>query len=219
MFLLLFTIIFSLPGLLWSIKNKEDPSFRYRWKHYSIIEIISTISWPFGYLFILLTPYSIIVKVLILIALHFLVLPMLSGLIQGMIVKKSLNSKIIAIIGIISYILGVITSVSDDKGNFVLPIVLIVISWAISMIFVVMATIRLWKIQRPSSIIFVSSTIIFYALTALQEIAIPKYESFIIILLNITKVINFLIYIYAIWLLLEMTKNESKKHKIADATS
>ncbi len=112
-----------------------------------------------------------------------------------------MKNKTIAIIGIVSYILSVITSATGIEGNFASPIVLITISGILTIIFIVAATIYLWKRARYVSIILASSTIILFALTVIQEVALPKYGSPIIILLNVTKIIHFLIFFYAIALL------------------
>mgnify|MGYP001595036036 CR=1 FL=1 len=72
-----------------------------------------------------------------------------------------MKSRTIAIIGIVSYILLVITSATDLEGNFLLPIALIAISGIITIIFVVMATIRLWKEAKHVSLILVLSAIVF----------------------------------------------------------
>jgi hypothetical protein len=120
-----------------------------------------------------------------------------------------MKNKTLAIIGIGSYILSVITSAEDLEGNFVSPIVLIVISGIVTILFTVMATTRLWQGARHGSIMLASSTIIVFALTVIHEVALPKYGSPIIILLNISKIIHFLIFIYAIALLWAMAKYKS----------
>jgi hypothetical protein len=125
-----------------------------------------------------------------------------------------MKNKTIAIIGIGSYILSVITSAEDLEGNFVSPIVLIAISGIVKILFTVMATVRLWKTARYVSIILASSAIILFVSGIIQEVTLPEYGSAIIILLNVTKIIHFLAFFYAIILLWTMAKYENKINKI-----
>ena len=122
-----------------------------------------------------------------------------------------MKNKTIAILGIGSYILSVITSATDLEGNFRFPIALIAIPDTLTIIFIVAATVRLWKGARYVSIILASSAVILFILSVFQGIASPSYGSPIIILLNITKVINFIAFIWAVSLLWAMAKfNKSK---------
>jgi len=125
-----------------------------------------------------------------------------------------MKNKIIAIIGVGSYISSVITSATDLEGNFVYPIALIAISQIVKIIFTILATVRLWKIARYVSIILASSAIILFVLSVIQEVTLPEYGSAIIILLNVTKIIHFLAFFYAIILLWTMAKYENKINKI-----
>jgi hypothetical protein len=109
-----------------------------------------------------------------------------------------MKNKTIAILGIGSCILSVITSATDLEGNFRFPIALIAISGILSIIFTVAATVRLWKGARYVSIILASSIIILFVLGVVQGIASPAYGSPIIILSNITIVIHFVAFIWAI---------------------
>jgi hypothetical protein len=116
-----------------------------------------------------------------------------------------MKNKTLAIIGIGSYILSVITSAEDLEGNFVSPIVLIAISVILTIIFIVAATVRLWKGARYISIILASSAIILFILSVTQGVISPSYGSPIIILLNVTKVINFIAFVWAIVKLFKMS--------------
>jgi len=108
-----------------------------------------------------------------------------------------MKNKTIAIFGIGTYILSVITSATDLEGNARFPIALIAVSEILKAIFTIMATIRLWKEARLISIILMSSAIIFVILTAIQEVVLPK-GSLIIFLMNISKTICFIAFIWAI---------------------
>jgi len=124
-----------------------------------------------------------------------------------------MKNKTLAIFGIGIYILDVITSAENLEGNFILPVVLIAISGIITIIFYVMATVLLWKEERLLSIMLVSSTIILFVLGVIQEVTLPQYGSAIIILLNVTKVIHFIIFFYAVFFLWAMAKYEGLAKK------
>lgn len=119
-----------------------------------------------------------------------------------------MKNKTIAIIGIGSYLLSVISSATDLQGNFVSPILLIAISGIATIVFVVMATIRLWKEERYLSIMLASSQIILTILMVIQEITLPKYGNPIIVLLNITKVVNLIVFI---WVIIKLFKKKNDK--------
>ena len=104
-----------------------------------------------------------------------------------------MKNKTIAIFGIGTYILSVITSATDLEGNFRLPIALIAISGIATAIFIIMAVVRLWKDAKG-----VSSEVILIILSFIQGVVTPSYGSPVIILLNITKVINFIAFVWAI---------------------
>lgn len=123
---------------------------------------------------------------------------------------KNMKNKTLALCGIGTYILGVIASVEDLEGNFVSPVALIVISGIATLVFIVMATIHLWKGAKYVSIMLVSSTIILCTLTVIQEVTLPQYGSPIIILLNVTKVIDFLIFFLVITKLFKMKEYDYK---------
>lgn len=121
-----------------------------------------------------------------------------------------MKNKTLAIFGIGTYILGVVTSATDVEGNPVMPIVLFVIPELATIIFIIMATIRLWKKTKCASILLASSTVILFILSVVQSIVSPLYGSPIIILLNITKVINFIAFIWAVSLLWKMGKHSGQ---------
>lgn len=122
-----------------------------------------------------------------------------------------MNNKIIAIFGICAYILSVITSAQDTEGRFVSPLVVIAISEILTIVFTVTASVRLWKVARYTSIILASSSITLFALEVIQGVTLPKYGSAVIIALNVTKIVHFLAFFYAISLLWAMGKVSKSK--------
>lgn len=115
-----------------------------------------------------------------------------------------MKNKTLAIFGIGTYILSVLSSAEDLKGNYTMPAALIAISGIATAVFIVMATIRLWKGAKGLAIILASSTLILYILSAIYGVLSPAYGSMIIILLNITKVVNFIAFVWAIIKLFKM---------------
>lgn len=108
-----------------------------------------------------------------------------------------MKNRTIALFGIGTYILSVITSATDLEGNFRLPATLIVISGLLTLIFIVLATIRLWEKAKYISIILITSTIISSVLIVIQEITLSATGS-IIFLSNIAKIIYLIAFFLAI---------------------
>lgn len=109
-----------------------------------------------------------------------------------------MKNKALAIFGIITYILSVLSSAEDLAGNPTAPVILIVVSGVATVIFFVMATIRLWKVAKNLSIIFFSSAIILFILTIIQVFTSPSYGSPIIVLMNVARVIYFITFILVV---------------------
>jgi hypothetical protein len=111
-----------------------------------------------------------------------------------------MKSKTLAIFGIGTYILSVLSSATDLEGNSVAPIVLIAISGIATIVFYTLATIRLWKMQKSAPILLICSAVILVILLIAQGVA-PLY-------INITKIINFIAFIWVMFLLWAMAKHE-----------
>ena len=102
-----------------------------------------------------------------------------------------LTNKKIAIFGIATFILSVITSAEDLEGNSVAPVALILISGIATIAFTIMATIRLWKEAMYVSVMLVISTITLFILETNQEASL-------IVLLNVARVTQFIIFVWAV---------------------
>ncbi|MBU4350905.1 hypothetical protein KKH63_01050 [Patescibacteria group bacterium] len=109
-----------------------------------------------------------------------------------------MKNKTLTIFGIITYLLSVLSSITDLEGNSTAPAVLIVISGIATIVFIVMATVRLWKEAKKLSIIFASSALILFIFTIIQEFTLPSYGNPIIILFNIVRVIYFVTFVLVI---------------------
>lgn len=115
-----------------------------------------------------------------------------------------MKNKILAIFGIGTYILSVLSSAADLEGNYTAPAALIVISGIATALFIVMAIARLWKESKGVSITLGTSALILFILSITQGVILPSYGSPIIILLNVTKLINFVAFVWAIVKLFKM---------------
>ncbi len=71
-----------------------------------------------------------------------------------------MKNRTLAIFGIGTYILTILSSATDLEGYSVVPLAFIVISGIATFVFYIMATFRLWKAEKGTSILFISSAII-----------------------------------------------------------
>lgn len=117
-----------------------------------------------------------------------------------------MKNKTLAIFGIGTYMLSVLTSASGLAGNFKFPASLILISGILGLIFIVFATIRIWKESKGISIILLFSYIVLCILLVIQEVVIPAYGSPLIILTNIAKVIHLIAFV---WVIIKLFKTNS----------
>ncbi|OGP52835.1 MAG: hypothetical protein A2Y65_07945 [Deltaproteobacteria bacterium RBG_13_52_11] len=124
-----------------------------------------------------------------------------------------MKNKALAIFGIVTYILSVLSSAENSEGNYIAPIALIAISGIATVVFYVIAAIRLWKIHKIAVILFITSLFIYVLLLIIQGITSPSYGSSTIILLNITKVIKLVAFIWVIVLLWKTTRQLEKMRK------
>jgi len=112
-----------------------------------------------------------------------------------------MNSKTLAIFGIISYILSVISTATDLEGNYKMPLVLSMITVILLAIYIIMTVVRLWKKAKLVSILLVFSTII------VNTLLLP------ILWINIFKIISIITYIWSIILLWVMARNEETNNE------
>ena len=125
--------------------------------------------------------------------------------------KFLIKGKTIAVIGILSWLIGVVASATDDSGNFVAPVLLIGISGIVDFSFTILAVIRLWKTERILSIVFIFSTVALAILSFIQEITQPEYGNPLILITNVTKAADFIIFVYVVCLLWAKSKYEEPR--------
>ena len=107
-----------------------------------------------------------------------------------------MKNKALAIFGIGVYILSAISSAEDLEGNYVAPAALIVVLAITMLAFTILAAVRLWKIQKIISVLFLISSLI-----TLVYISAP------------VKIINFILFIWVVTLLWTIAKNEGLAKK------
>jgi len=102
-----------------------------------------------------------------------------------------MKNRTLAIFGIVTWLFSVISSAEDLAGNYTAPAALIVVSAIATLIFMIMAVIRLWKPQKVTAVLFLA-----LSLVSLVYVSAP------------IKIINFILFIWVISLLWVMGKHE-----------
>jgi hypothetical protein len=108
-----------------------------------------------------------------------------------------MKSKHLALFGVITWILSVASSAEDLAGNYTAPTVLIAVSSLATLVFTIMAVIRLWKPQKVTAILF-----LVLSLVSLVYVSSP------------IKIIDFILFIWVISLLWAMGKHEGLAKKL-----
>ena len=109
-----------------------------------------------------------------------------------------LSSKALACLGIIAYILSVLSTATDLDGNSVAPIPLVGMAAIALIVFLFWATIRLWHEDRDVSLLLATLSLMVLLCEIAQSLTLPEYGSPLIILTNIITVIWLVAYIIAI---------------------
>jgi len=64
-----------------------------------------------------------------------------------------MKSKQLIIFGIITYILSVLSSAQNLEGAYTAPTIIIAVSVIATIVFTIMATVRLWKTEKVTSLL------------------------------------------------------------------
>lgn len=112
-----------------------------------------------------------------------------------------MKNKALAVFGIGTYLLSVYASATNADGVSTVPACIVMISGGASILFTILATIRLWRISKFVSALFVTTSVIFFGLEVMQVFYTPAYGSSIVIFLSVVKVISLLTFLWAVWLL------------------
>lgn len=118
-----------------------------------------------------------------------------------------MKNKALAIFGIGTYILSVFSSATDLEGNSVSPIFLTIISGIATALFIIMASVCLWKEVRHLSMIFLLSTGILFTSTLIQVFYSIESGSLIFIH-NVFRIIYFVAFIWVIVVLFRIKSKE-----------
>jgi len=110
-----------------------------------------------------------------------------------------MKNKALAIFGIGTYFFSVYASATNTEGEPIVLTYIVLISGTASLLFTILATIRLWKINKLVSLLFSITSVIFFGLELLQVALSPVYGSPLIIFLNITKVVSLLTFFWAVF--------------------
>ena len=121
--------------------------------------------------------------------------------------RNKLKSKTIAFIGIVIYVLGVILSSEDLQGNPRFPPILKLISDAGMLTVIIMAIVRLWKQTRFVALTLMLSTILFFVLGVIQQVA----SSNVIVIFNLSKLFFLIALFWAIIMLFK--KKDAREEK------
>jgi len=108
-----------------------------------------------------------------------------------------MKNKALAIFGVITWILSVLSSAEDLNGNYKAPTAFIVVSAIAMLAFMIMAVVRLWKSQKLAAVLFIVSTLV-----SLVYVSAP------------IKIINFLVFFWIVFLLWAMGKYENPDEKL-----
>ena len=116
------------------------------------------------------------------------------------------NTKL-AIFGLFTYIMGVVSSATDLEGNPIAPSMFIIISEVATLSFIAMAAIILWKISKTTSILLTSITITSFILETVQIFTYSQYGN-IVLITNFFRLSYAIVRIWAIILLFKTREGE-----------
>lgn len=102
-----------------------------------------------------------------------------------------MKNRTLAIFGIAAYILSIFAYAEDLEGNYVAPVLLIIVSTIATIAFTILATIRVWRTRKITAILFLVSS----AITLVYTIPIVRG-------------INTLLFIWIVIVLWSMAKRE-----------
>ena len=124
---------------------------------------------------------------------------------------RFLKNKTLAFFGMGTYLLSVLSSATDLEGKSKVPTILIAISAVATLIFVIMATVRLWKKAKYLPIMIISSGIVLIALSVIQDGFLLKDGSNMMLIFNLTRVVNTIALIGSVVALFKITPEAKEK--------
>lgn len=112
-----------------------------------------------------------------------------------------MKSKAIAIFGIVAYLLSVYASATNAAGQSTAPVLIVLLSGVAAILFVILATLRLWQTRRGLSLLLFVSSAAYLLLEVIVATQQTAYGSPVIVSLNIVTAIRFIAVIWAIFVL------------------
>lgn len=109
-----------------------------------------------------------------------------------------MNNKALACLGIVAYVLTILTSITNPEGRQIAPSALINVSIVATSIFVVWAPIRLWTEARGVSLLLAISAGMSVLCGIAQPIWDPGDGSILTVITNIVIVMGYVAYFGAI---------------------
>lgn len=105
--------------------------------------------------------------------------------------------KILALIGVGLFILQILSTGTDADGNSVVPSAFIFFSGTASLVYLAIAAVVLWRLGHK----FIALALPITSLATGTTIFMTQYPSELNIVFNAIRVISFVTYFYATWLL------------------
>lgn len=112
-----------------------------------------------------------------------------------------MKNRTLAYVGIGVYILSFFASAENLSGQSTVSPTYVIISGIATITYIFLAAIRLWRRYKVWSILLIASYALQYAFTIFSFVLNASDGSFIILIINLIKVISFLIFVFVIYLL------------------
>lgn len=130
-----------------------------------------------------------------------------------------MKNKILAIFGIGTFILSALASIVNSSGESSVLYALVLISGLLTIVFIIIAIIYLWKHSKGSSILLASSSTFLFGAAIMQVVYSPSDGSPLIFLMNIAEVIYVLVFIWTISFLWRMEKYKAQFDRVQSKTT
>lgn len=117
--------------------------------------------------------------------------------------------KLIVILGITSYILGVIFSTTDLSGNYTSPTPVIILSGLTYLLYFLAVVKLLWQNERKATVVYITTTVLLSLFILMQTIFSLNHAGFTL-LVNIVKIMQLVVALYVFSLLWTMAKSHNR---------
>lgn len=114
--------------------------------------------------------------------------------------KLAIRGKALAIFGIVTYVVSILSSIENAQGEVIAPTAILAIASIMILAFLVMASVRLWKEQKWGPIWLVTSSLLLIVLSLVG--GVPT------LLVNIIRIISVLVWAWVVFLLFVVERLE-----------